>query len=792
MQSDCYKTEKETDCLLQLLSIDRRNATSVVKLRLSTEPRRVTWFGNECSSISGLMSSQNLCRFRRERKVVAGDRIHYCRFNADELVARFGSENFKAAWVSSKNTFGQADFNAELYVEGVRVSVRQMQDDENLTVLTPGGQGEDGRIFREVVGLVELALSLSVSDPETEQRSTFMLFAEPVVTALPDSPTARRVGTMITTVFSDYGRWLAPRGVTARFCKKVEGVEEQKNAVLGAGSERGTPGVVFKGTDGNAVLSLSSAISDEERGERPGTKFAWRKDKTEDESSETEILVDEAIPHDRVDALDRILRVYETGLPYFRANPRMKLRREACIDGAEKLRDFSYATAAYMASHPEHLTPVSPGHGIRVEVRHFLPKKVLVESEEKSTDTYENRVVVGFLKTLYQQVEVERARLNTAVAEATASLSSLSDGTLVGADGITVDSGSSRTLEHYTATDYALVQNAVAHLQRMLTTLESRADRIRILYHHYLEAMPVADIPVTGACPPTPVFLSLPAYRMVYEAIRDWERSEWTRVEGLGLLTFLRQSRLYECWALMGLLEAFGREGFRLVRKFRHIYEAPYRDWEQTDFMNTFRFVRREENQTVEATLFYEPVVRAASGVYDRRGAPLFENGVKFVRTTVFSPEEGEEGARLKTAGPGSPLFYTPDFLLRIRVKEEGGGAKGDVRTFWAVADAKFSPAAHVARERAMTAAFKYLFGMRPIDPKDRVLGLWLFCGKPAVSTGGIAPQSLNGMGEGAGYDVGPDVHVVEMVPEERSDAKVKDSAETPWAKWIRSVLKEV
>ena len=747
MQSDCYKTEKET-------------------------PRRVAWFGNECSSISGLISCRNLCRFRCERKVVAGDRIHYCRFNADELVARFGNESFKAAWVSSKNTFGQADFNAELYVEGIRVSVRQMQDDENLTVLTPGGQGEDGRVFREVVGLVELALSLSVSDPETEQRSSFMLFAEPVVTALPDSPTARRIGTMITTVFSDYGRWLAPRGVTARLCKKVEGAQGQKNAVLGADLEGGNPGVVSEATEGDAVLSLSSAVSDEERGERPGTNIARRKDKTEDEPSETEAHVDEAIPHDRVDALDRILRVYETGLPYFRANPRMKLRREACIDGAEKLRDFSYAA--------------------RVGMRHFLPKKVLVESEEKSTDTYENRVVVGFLKTLYLQVEAECARLKTAVAEATASLSSLSDGTLVGADGITVDSGSPRALEHYTATDYALVQNAVAHLQRILSTLESRADRIRILHHHYRKAMPVADISVTGACPPTPVFLSLPAYRMVYEAIRDWERSEWTRVEGLGLLTFLWQSRLYECWALTGLLEAFEREGFRLVRKFRHSYEAPYRDWEQTDFMNTFRFVRRDGDRTVEATLFYEPVVRAASAVYDRRGAPLFENGVKFVRTTVFSPEEGAEGARLKTAGPGSPLFYTPDFLLRIRVKDGGVDAKGDVRTFWAVADAKFSTAERVARERAMPAAFKYLLGMRPIDPKDRVLGLWLFCGKPSVTTGGIAPQSLNGMGEGAGYDVEPDVHVVEMVPGETTDGKVAGSRETPWARWLRAVIARV
>lgn len=120
---------------------------------------------------------------------------------------------------------------------------------------------------------------------------------------------------------------------------------------------------------------------------------------------------------------------------------------------------------------------------------------------------------------------------------------------------------------------------------------------------------------------------------------------------------------------------------------------------------------------------------------------------------------------------------------------DEGVDVKGEVRTFWVVADAKISTAERVARERAVPAAFKYLFGIRPIDSKDRVLGLWLFCGKPAETSGGIALQSLNGMGEGAGYDVGPDVHVVEMVPEERSDGKVAGSAETPWAKWLRAVI---
>lgn len=262
-----------------------------------------------------------------------------------------------------------------------------------------------------------------------------------------------------------------------------------------------------------------------------------------------------------------------------------------------------------------------------------------------------------------------------------------------------------------------------------------------------------------------------------------------------GLLSFLRQSRLYECWALTGLLEAFGREGFRLVRKRRHAHEPPYSAWEQTDFFNTFRFVREEEDRTAEATLFYEPVVRPASALYDRPGAPLFENGVKFVRTTVFTPEEGAEGTGLKSAGPGSPLFFTPDFILRIRVQERGETASDErsapTKTFWVVADAKYSTAERVAQVRAMPAAFKYLFGMKPLEEKDRVLGLWLFCGKPSENSRSSPPGGLNAMGAGAGMNVGPDVHVVEMVPEEKAGAQENAAASetTPWETWLRSVL---
>lgn len=732
---------------------------------------------------------------RMRRKAVAADRVHRLRFDAQALVGCFADGPFREAWRASKETFGAPRFIASLFLEGEFVPAAQSRDEAGRTVLSPDVLGEDGRIFRDAVGLVELALRFAVTDPRTGEKAVLTLFAEPVAAALPDGPAARRIGTMADVVLSGWEKWLAPRGVTA---KLRTGADRD-----GRAEDRTATGSPASGTSPEAGGGSLEGDGEEERGERPETTA---KDRTVRKAGELVGLADESVPRDRLEALDRILRVYETGLPYFRANPRMKLRREQRIDGAEKLRDFSHAAAAYMATHPEHLTEAPAGRGIRVGMRRFLPKKVLVESEEKSADTYENRVVVGFLKTLHAEVEEECRRLREALSNISLSSSSTmpepdardrdEDGAEDAREG-TVNPAGAGGLARYTATDEALFSDAVRRMERSLAALTGRADRIRVLYRHYRDAMPVTEIVVTGTCPPTPVFLSLPAYRMVYEAIRDWTRSEWTREEGAsGLLSFLRQSRLYECWALTGLLEAFGREGFRLVRKRRHAYEPPYSAWEQTDFFNTFRFVREEGDRTAEATLFYEPVVRPASALYDRPGAPLFENGVKFVRTTVFTPEEGAEGAGLKCAGPGSPLFFTPDFLLRIRVQERGEtaseGRSALTKTFWVVADAKYSTAERVAQVRAMPAAFKYLFGMKPLEEKDRVLGLWLFCGRPSDPSRSSSSEALNAMGAGTGMTVGPDVHVVEMVPEEKSGEKTAGGDVTPWAKWLRSVLERV
>ena len=68
---------------------------------------------------------------------------------------------------------------------------------------------------------------------------------------------------------------------------------------------------------------------------------------------------------------------------------------------------------------------------------------------------------------------------------------------------------------------------------------------------------------------------------------------------------------------------------------------------------------------------------------------------------------------------------------------------------------------------------------------------MWLFA-EAAERSGGVAPQSFNAMGAGAGFEAGPDVHVVEMVPEEKTDANTVGATEGPWVKWIRAVLENM
>ena len=50
-------------------------------------------------------------------------------------------------------------------------------------------------------------------------------------------------------------------------------------------------------------------------------------------------------------------------------------------------------------------------------------------------------------------------------------------------------------------------------------------------------------------------------------------------------------------------------------------------------------------------------------------------------------------------------------------------------RTAWAILDAKYSTLRKVKTAGTASLSFKYLTSIRPVDPDDAVVGLWLLCG---------------------------------------------------------------
>ena len=717
---------------------------------------------------------------------VFADRAYRLSFDADELVRAYGTDEAVAAWEALPvHADGRKRFIANLYLDGELITAYQRNDPDGRTTLCTDANGHDGRIFVDWIGFVSLELTLQFGEV------SLTLTAEPVSVCLPEGPSARRIEEMADCVMAHYGEWLAPQGT-----KSVVRVEKG-------------------GTNEKSPADGARPFEEAEREERstPCDFDASREDDETVDTMDTDTpdlrSAEAAVVRDRLEAVDRLLRIYETSLPYFRANPRMKLVTEHTVDNVEKLRDFSYATARFMAMHPETLMPAYVGRGIRVGKRVLRPQKTLVQSERKSADTEENRVVVGFLKTLSDEMSEERDRVRARLEElrrsdeeerrrsagepgtadaggayganfSAYSLRSTSDKPSSPSSG--EPSGVSVVLpQGYRATDRAVLRESEGRLVEILEALEERIRHVRALWRHYSEAMPVTPVPITGLIPPTQVFLTVPVYRTVYEAIRDWLRSEWVlRDEEACLASFFRRSRLYECFSLVTLLEAFRASGLEPVRRSRFVYTPPYRGWEQSDYANTFVFEKREASQsdpgrsvvTAEVTLYYEPVIRAASADYDRRNAPLCENGVRLCRTTVFSPEETADGSRLRTLARGASLCFTPDFLVRVRAVDEKG-VPG--RATWFVADAKYATAETVTTYRAMPTAFKYLLGMRPLSPADRIGGLWLFCGKRSGGSAGSrgdrrsgpygAQGSIQGMGAMAGLAVGADLFIETMVP---------------------------
>ncbi len=376
----------------------------------------------------------------------------------------------------------------------------------------------------------------------------------------------------------------------------------------------------------------------------------------------------------------RIAECYEANYGYFKSNHRTHIEKAAAVEYVERLPLITPDALRYIANHPQYLQAAHAPQGIRIAKRTYQPSKALSLRNVSTADIYENRVVLGFLRYMLDELRELRAHCERL-------LELLSFQTLPAMEYV----DSSRYL-------FAESRQVLADGEKQLSQLSDTYARLWRMYH---DALSIAGEKLTAPPLPTPLFLSLPAYHQLFEGMYQWfHYGVYDFAKERFLLSFVKASALYESYLLVKLVAYVQTRGYRLIEKKRCHYPVA-KSWlyQNTRCANTYRFSDGQR----ELTLYYQPVIFDS----DQSGV----NAIGLYRNNSIASGESEWGAH----------YYTPDYLLKL---EDAQGAR------YLILDAKFSSLASVRKYHLRNLAFKYLFSISPITPRDQLAGMCILYGK--------------------------------------------------------------
>lgn len=379
---------------------------------------------------------------------------------------------------------------------------------------------------------------------------------------------------------------------------------------------------------------------------------------------------------------EEIARVYENNYGFFKANSRFRTERAEKIDCIERLQYVTPATLRYVTSHPDQLRNVYSNTGIRIGSQTYEPRKILTLHDVCSFDIYENRIVVGFLSKILDDIYDMREHCKSLLQN------------------------SPKGKDHasgYVYSSYFMFSEAIQTLKKKEQQLSRLYEKFSQLWHMYRDALMISPEPLLHEPKPTAVFMSIAQYNIIFVRIYQWFKYGIYSFESEKyMLSFVKISSLYESYLLAKMLEYFKNRDYVLQSATKCVYPV-HRSWKyrNTQCNNTFIFQSKKKR----ITLYYQPVIFDTDR-HDINGIGLYRNN--------SIPADGDttkEGAR----------YYTPDFLIKF---DEEDTSK------YLIIDAKFSKFGNVRVPIVKNLAFKYLFSLSPIKNNHMIAGMGIIYGK--------------------------------------------------------------
>lgn len=382
---------------------------------------------------------------------------------------------------------------------------------------------------------------------------------------------------------------------------------------------------------------------------------------------------------------EEIATIYETSYGYFKTNSRFRIEKVATVDRLERLQYVTPATLEYIASHSEQLRPVNSNAGVRIGNRVYQPEKSLSLQNVNSFDTYENGVVLSFLRKMVDEVSELLERCKNLLQQ--------------------IPNDEDYSTE-YIYSSFFMFSETRRMLEKGMQRLSCLYDKFTQLWGMYRNALKIPVEQLTSKPRPTGIFMVVPQYNKIFVRIHQWfSFGIYDFAKENYMLSFIKISSLYESYLLAKMVAYFTDRSYTLIDKKRCIYPVSRRwKYKNTDCTNTYVFFNGKHH----ITLYYQPVI------FDTNRSAI--NGIGLYRNNSIPVNTGDDDDNRQGGH-----YYVPDYLVKLE------GEKGEK---YLIIDAKFSDLMNVRRHYIKDLAFKYLFSVSTIASSDTIAGMCIMYGK--------------------------------------------------------------
>lgn len=390
--------------------------------------------------------------------------------------------------------------------------------------------------------------------------------------------------------------------------------------------------------------------------------------------------------------LKRVLMTFSENVEYFRSHGYSRVRQDCACVRVSQIQRAGHDELLWISRNPEVLDEVHQNVGISYGGRNYLPRKLQTRVRRKTYDSYENRLVLGFLSEVVRTATVVRASLRDG-AEAVRALELRL---------LTLCAGNEGQPALALARLYRMRERS--YLEQLGSIVREGAELLR----RFRQFLPGVEGHFSRSPRRTKVFQEIRPYALIWAVIEEWLKfGDFSLAKESLALHTLRADKLYEYYVLYELLDWLAVRGFRPqvndVRAIRRASfsvaddpDSPYRSEEGVSSVYAL------STKNVRITLFYQPVIYA-----DER------------------EEEGVALHRLSYPNRHCP-YWTPDYLLEVTLPTG--------RRTYHVIDAKYR------RPRALMEGYpkggalaecimKYRQDVGGADGKG-VSTVWLFAGR--------------------------------------------------------------